>query len=125
MQTVNILEKKTLSKTLENQSTFQCHTSVEFDKAFRKLDKSAQKIIDRMIKEELSLEPYESKRLVSPELRGKRSIRKGDYRIIFAICQECKKLHEDRINNCYGCKRYGTNNVMIFLCGHRKRIYDT
>ncbi|MGA2681878.1 MAG: hypothetical protein ABSF44_08775 [Candidatus Bathyarchaeia archaeon] len=115
---------RTLSKEIESQSRFQCHKTVEFDKTLRKLHKPVQKLIDKIIQEVLFLEPYESERLVSPKFKGKRSLRKGDYRVIFAICEECRKLHEDRINNCYDCNQYGSNNVMIFLCGHRKHIYD-
>ena len=96
MKSVNTLEGKTSSKALGIKPRFQCQKTVEFERAFRKLDKSAQKIVNQIIQEVLFKEPYESKRLVSPELRGKRSLRKGDYRVIFSICEECKKLHEDR-----------------------------
>jgi mRNA-degrading endonuclease RelE of RelBE toxin-antitoxin system len=124
MQSVNHSEKQVSPKEQEQASRFQCLKTVEFERAFRKLDKPAQKQVDQIIQEVLFTEPYESKKLVSPELKGKRSLRKGDYRVIFSICEECKKLHEDRINNCFGCNRYETNNVMIFLCGHRNHIYD-
>jgi len=130
IQSVNVSESaqansRTLLKTIEPLSRFQCHKTVEFDKSFRKLDKRAQKLIDQKIQEVLFLEPYESKRLVSPQFKGKRSLRSGDFRIIFAICAECKLFHEDRINNCYDCNRYESNNVMLFLCAHRKHAYDT
>ena len=129
MQSVNISDNaqahsRTLLKTIDPPSRFECHTTVEFEKAFRKLDNPAQKKIDRIIQEVLFIEPYKSKKLCSPQFKGKRSLRTGDFRLIIAICAECRQLHEDRINNCYDCNRYGTNNVMIFLCGHRKHIYD-
>jgi mRNA-degrading endonuclease RelE of RelBE toxin-antitoxin system len=42
-------------------SNYQCHETTEFSKAFRKLDKKAQKIIDETIQDVLLLQPYESK----------------------------------------------------------------
>lgn len=103
---------------------FQCHKTAQFAKAFRKLDTNAQKSIDKAIQEVLFLRPYESKRLVSPEFRGKRSLRKGDLRIIFAVCEECRALGEVHINNCENCNEHRTSDVIIFVCGHRKHIYD-
>jgi len=88
------------------------------------LDGSAQKIIDTAIQETLYYHPYETKRLVSPKYRGKRSLRKWDYRIIFAICEECRKLNEQYSNDCKDCKKHGTNDVIMFTCGHRSHIYD-
>jgi len=56
MQGLNVSESartnsKTVLKIIEIQSLFQCHTTVEFDKAFRKLGKPAQKIVNQIIQE--------------------------------------------------------------------------
>lgn len=130
VQSVNVSDmaqtrNKTSLRTIQPESHFQCQTTVEFEKAFRKLDKPAQKKINRAIQEVLFIDPYESKKLCSPQFKGKRSVRTGNFRLIFAICAECRQLHEDRLNNCYNCNRYGKNNVIIFLCGHRNHIYDS
>jgi len=130
MQSMNMSDiaqahSRTFLKIIDPHFRFECHTTVEFEKSFRKLDKPAQKKIDRIIQEVLFIAPYESKKLCSPQFKGKRSVRIGDFRIIIAICAECRQLHEDRFNNCCDCNRYGTNNVMIFLCGHRNHIYDS
>ncbi len=103
---------------------YKCRKTAEFEKAFRKLDMSVQKMLGKTVEEVLSTQPYESKRLVSAELRGRRSLRKGDYRIIFAVCEECRKLQESYLNNCKTCNKHETNAVMLFTCGHRKHIYD-
>jgi mRNA-degrading endonuclease RelE of RelBE toxin-antitoxin system len=104
---------------------FQCQQTTEFSKAFHKLDKNAQKLIDKAIQEILVLQPYESKRLVSHEFKGKRSLRKGDYRIIFAVCEECRTLGEVYLNKCENCYEHKASDVVLFVCGHRKHIYDT
>ena len=62
MQSVNIsgnaqFQSKTWSKTIEPPPLFQCHAIDEFQKAFLKLDKPAQKKINRIIQETLFLEP--------------------------------------------------------------------
>ena len=95
-----------------------------FVKSFRKLDNNVQKMLDKTIQDALLMAPFETKRLVSPELKGKRSLRKGDYRIIFAVCGECRKLGEIHTNNCTNCKMHGTNDIIIFSCSHRKHAYD-
>ena len=102
--------------------SYNLHKTDAFVKSFRKLDHNVQKMLDKTIHDVLSVTPFESKRLLSPNLRGKRSLRSGNYRIIFSICEECRQLH-DR-NNCFNCNQYGTkNNVVIFMVGHRKNIY--
>ena len=103
---------------------YQCYRTDEFARAFSKLDSSVQRMIDKSIQEILYYRPYESRRLVSPEYKGKRSLRIKDYRIIFAICEECRKLNEMHLNGCRDCKKHGTNDIIMFTCGHRKHIYN-
>jgi mRNA-degrading endonuclease RelE of RelBE toxin-antitoxin system len=106
------------------QFPYKCNKTDEFEKAFRKLDTPVQKTIQKTIEEVLFRQPYASKKLISAEHKGKRSLRKGDYRILFAVCEECVKLREVDINRCKSCQSHGTNDVMIFTVGHRKKIYD-
>jgi mRNA-degrading endonuclease RelE of RelBE toxin-antitoxin system len=82
-------------------------------------------MLDTTIQDVLFNQPYETKRLVSIQYRGKRSLRRGDYRIIFAVCEECRKLDQVHLNNCKNCMKHGTNDIVMFTCGHRKHIYDT
>lgn len=120
-----VCENGTYQTEVKSQLGFQCQKTNEFDKAFRKLDKLAQRTIDKTINETLFSDPYESRRLVDPRLKGKRSIRSGNYRVVFAVCEECQKQHEERLNHCPGCDRNGTHKIVVFTCGHRNHIYDT
>jgi|GEM_PF-1693245 len=95
-----------------------------FVKSFRKLDGNVQRMLDKSMLDSLSRTPFETKRLVSPVLKGKRSLRKGDYRIIFAICGECRELGEIQANNCTNCRIHGTDDIVVFNCAHRKHAYD-
>jgi len=103
---------------------YRCHKTAEFDRAFRKLDKGVQELLDKTIQDVLFRQPYESKRLVSPENRGKRSLRRGDYRIIFAVCEECREMRLVHMNACENCDAHSTSDIILFVCGHRKHIYD-
>jgi mRNA-degrading endonuclease RelE of RelBE toxin-antitoxin system len=103
---------------------YQCYETTEFSKAFRKLNKNAQEIVDKTIQDGLLLQPYKSKRLVSPKLKGKRSLRRGDYRIIFAVCEECRAMRLVHMNACKNCDTHNISDIILFVCGHRKRIYD-
>ena len=113
-----------LNVTESSSINFKCHRTIEFDRSFRKLDNNIQRILDKTIQEVLFTQPYESKRLVAPENRGKRCIRKGNYRLIFGICRECREIGAVRLNNCIDCRNRGENDIMLFVCGHRKHVYD-
>ena len=102
---------------------YQCFRTDEFNRSFRKLDSSIQKIIDKAIREVLFNQPYKSKKLVSPELKSKRSLRAQDYRVVFAICEECRESNYMRLNGCKDCKKHGTNDIIMFTCTHRKHAY--
>lgn len=80
-QGVNISENartnsQTVSKTIEIQSLHQCRTLVEFNRAFRKLDKPAQKIVNQIIREvieELSrTSKHDAERLSIKHEQGRR-----------------------------------------------------
>jgi mRNA-degrading endonuclease RelE of RelBE toxin-antitoxin system len=114
----------TLNPTKSPGLYYKCQKTAEFEKAFRKLDMPVQKMIEKTIGEVLLRTPYESKRLISAEHKGKRTLRKGNFRILFAVCQECVKLHEVELNRCKRCETHETNDVVVFTVGHRKKIYD-
>lgn len=102
---------------------YQCYKTDEFTRAFRKLDPHIQRMINKAIQEILFCYPYESKPL-KYELEGKRSLRIKDYRIVFAICEECRKLNQTQLNGCKDCKKHGTNDIIMFTCDHRKHAYE-
>jgi len=90
-----------------------------------KLDKIIRERIDRAILEVLSDNPYKSKRISSQKHKGKRIFRVGNYRIIFAICEECKKFRFNESIRCKGCKKHGSSDVMLFAVSHRSIIYKS
>jgi mRNA-degrading endonuclease RelE of RelBE toxin-antitoxin system len=88
-----------------------------------RLDNPIRKRIDKAIIDVLSENPYKSKRVSAQEHKGKRIHRVGDYRIIFAICEECRKLGFTVIVRCKDCKKHGSNHVILFSVSHRAIAY--
>ncbi|MGB9694343.1 MAG: type II toxin-antitoxin system RelE family toxin [Caldisericaceae bacterium] len=95
----------------------------EFAREFRKLGPQVQKLLDNAIREILFNRPYSSK-VLKENLKGKRSLRVGNYRIIFAICEECRKENYVQLNGCKDCKKHGTNDIIMFTCGPRSKVYE-
>lgn len=58
------------------------------------------------------------------EHRGKRKYRKGDLRIIFAHCGECRSLAHQQYNGCEECTNNADDTLRFFAFGHRRDIYD-
>ncbi|MCD6242232.1 type II toxin-antitoxin system RelE/ParE family toxin [Candidatus Bathyarchaeota archaeon] len=73
-----------------------------FEKDFRKFEIKLRRRLDSAIRK-LETNPYLGKPLRG-ELMGKRSLRVGDYRVIYAV-DEDKKV------------------VILFTVGHRKAVY--
>jgi len=80
--------------------------------------------IERAIQEELTLRPKDVSELLRINLKGKRSFHVGDYRIVFALCEECRAEGFTQFNGCKDCRRHGRNDLIIFDVGHRGRIYE-
>ncbi|MCL1970219.1 MAG: hypothetical protein FWF66_01990 [Candidatus Bathyarchaeota archaeon] len=47
-------------------------------------------------------------------LRGKWKMRVGDYRILYAYCQDCKLHKNQSFNGCSGCGTKGDNALRVF-----------
>lgn len=90
---------KELKETGEIQ-TLQITTN--FEKAFRKYDKLIKQKVDLAIRQ-LEVDPYVGKTLRG-NLAGKRSIRSGDYRVLYGV-NEVEKI------------------VILYDTGHRKKAY--
>lgn len=65
------------------------------------------------------------------EFKGKRSHRVGDYRILFADCQECIERGDTEHNACDDCEElHGENHedpediIKLFETGDRPNVYD-
>lgn len=74
----------------------------------KKLEKEFDKEIREQIKkslEKLKTYPYHNTFHLKGEFQGKRKLRSGKMRIIFSICEECRKLGYKQFNNCGGCEK--------------------
>jgi len=56
--------------------------------------------------------------------QGKRQYRKGDLRIVFAHCEECRKLGHEEHNGCEECADNSDDTLRFFAFGHRKQIHE-
>ena len=65
----------------------------------------------------------EKSKLLKGEFEGKRSYSFGNYRIVFAICRECRKRGFVRFNRCSDCGEKPDNSIVFFDIEHRKRVY--
>jgi mRNA-degrading endonuclease RelE of RelBE toxin-antitoxin system len=79
-----------------------------------------KKIINKKVETVLKYNPYKSEKL-DPPLEGLRSyhIPNSEYRIIFAICNECREKHNQSKNNCPNsdCTHIPDESIMLFTCG--------
>jgi len=83
--------------------SFKLKFSHEFDRNFGKLQKDTRKAIASTL-EDLAFKPFSGK-LLKGKFKGLRSLRTGDYRIIYLINTEEKEIH-------------------VLTVGHRKKIYE-
>jgi mRNA-degrading endonuclease RelE of RelBE toxin-antitoxin system len=72
---------------------------------------------------ELSNEPYRAKEFLKGEFRGKRKYRRGRMRIIFAVCEECRRLNHRRFNQCADCDEMPNRAIKLFELGFRGAVY--
>ena len=74
--------------------------------------------------EKLRTNPYYN----SEQLSGKKGKRKHDlrpnYRLIFAICEECRNLNFIRNNGCSNCEENDDNTLVLFDVGPRENFYN-
>ena len=101
---------------------YRPYATERFNKSMSQLDRPVQQRVDKAVGE-ITTNPYASDLLKIP-LKGKRDYRIGDYRIIFAICEECRRENWVEFNRCSECKKHGRNDFILFDAGHRGRIYQ-
>lgn len=88
--------------------------------SFSSLSPRMKAIVDDKITNHIKHDPYDSEYL-RMELEGLRSYNKleTDNRIIFAICEECRRNGFEIANNCIDCKNIPDKAIMLFACdGH-------
>lgn len=99
-----------------------------FDRDLQRLNTSDRRMIDKVVNGKLAVAPYRgagNKGHLVGEFKGMRRIRIGrsGYRIIFAICEECKKLGFELIIKCADCRDMPRNAVKLFRVDKRPSIY--
>jgi len=72
---------------------------------------------------EIVRDPYKVSVFLKGDLKGKRKFRKGRVRIVFAICEECRRLGHQQINQCVDCDEIPNNAIKVFDVGLRGQIY--
>lgn len=87
------------------------------------LPKHMKGIVHDKVWNHIRHKPY-SYEYLSLELEGLRSFKfqSGD-RIIFAICEECRKNGFESVNNCPDCEEIAGNTIMLFVFGSHD-IYE-
>lgn len=105
---------------------YECIYSSTFDKNLRKLKKK-EKVAYHAIKkaiDKLRADPYHNTKLLHGDLKGKRNIYvgKGGLRILFAVCEECRKTGCQGLNGCADCHNYPPNTIFFFFFDKRSRM---
>lgn len=99
-------------------NSFEIHIFEDFKKVFKKLDRGIQVAIDKAIEEKIAKDPYRGSGNIGHlqgEFRGLRRIRvRRNWRIYFAICEECRKLGYQSLRGCKDCKELPSNAVRLF-----------
>jgi len=58
------------------------------------------------------------------DLKGKWKMKVGDYRLLFAYCEDCRAKGYERFNQCYECKSKNNDAIIYFDVIHRSNGYD-
>lgn len=82
------------------------------------LSSNMKKRVNDKVLNHIQPNPYNSEYL-SFELEGLRSYTKmiSDNRIVFAICEECRKNGFQDANNCFDCENIVDKTIMLFAFG--------
>jgi mRNA-degrading endonuclease RelE of RelBE toxin-antitoxin system len=100
--------------------------SDDFKKHLEKLTRRDNVLNKRIINqiEDMKNDPYRNSIELSYELKGKRRVKVGDYRLIYAVCSDCRKKGYVKFNQCYDCKSKDDNTIIFFDVFHRSKGYD-
>lgn len=83
-----------------------------------------KRMIEEKIQEMLN-DPFRDSIPLVGRGKGKRRTRVGgNYRLIHAICRECREKGHDSINQCEDCEQKPDNSIVYFDVEHRKHAYD-
>lgn len=101
--------------------TYVLQSTNVFDKRYSAF-RSEKERIDKGIKN-LSEHPGHNTKFLKGEFRGKRVCRIGKIRIIFAICEECRKEGHITLNGCVDCNEMQDKTIKLFDIDNRGNVY--
>lgn len=100
--------------------------SEDFKKHLEKLTKRDNILENRITNqiEDMKTDPFRNSIELTHELKGKRRVKVGDYRLVYAVCEECRKKGYENFNGCYDCESKPVNSIIFFDVFHRSKGYD-
>jgi len=100
---------------------YVAYFSDDFKKHLNKLTKRDTLLKKRILEkiEEMKNNPLRNSTELSGDFKGKHRIRVGDYRLIYAPCDDCRKKNYEKFNNCFGCDSRQSNSIVYFDVLHR------
>lgn len=89
-----------------------------FKKKLKKMDKNVEKAIHKTVNNKLKINPYSGKGNnghLQGEYLGLRRIRVlRKWRLVFSICEECRKLGYTGLRGCVDCNQNPDKTVVLF-----------
>jgi mRNA-degrading endonuclease RelE of RelBE toxin-antitoxin system len=100
--------------------------SDKFREPLKKLTKKDEHLKKRLLDQimEMEKEPPFSQVSLIGDFTGKWKMRVGDYRLLYAYCQDCKKHKHQSYNNCLDCNTKKDNTLIFFEVFHRSNDYS-
>ncbi len=105
---------------------YDAYFSDDFRKHFQKLTKKDNQLRNRLksrIEEMKTEKPRNPKEYIA-DLKGKWKMKVGDYRMLYAYCEDCRVKNYERFNQCLDCEAKEDNAVVYFDVIHRSQGYD-
>ncbi|MGA2973102.1 MAG: hypothetical protein ABSE39_10870 [Candidatus Bathyarchaeia archaeon] len=103
--------------------TYRLLKTKRFKKDFKLLDKPIAERIDKALDDLIIGNPYKETGPLQGPFRCKRKFRKGKYRVILTICEECMNKGDCRIvNGCQGSK-HSRNDIILLWIDLREDVY--
>jgi mRNA-degrading endonuclease RelE of RelBE toxin-antitoxin system len=99
-------------------------TTKELERNLRKLGKTpVHGLLDEGTRK-LQANPYHNTYHLEGPFSHYRVLKIGDYRLFFAVCQECRALGHQSLFGCSDCAEKKDNSVIQFKMRHRSIAYD-
>lgn len=106
---------------------YVAYFSDDFRKHLDKLTKRNSALKERILLkiQEMMNNPYRNSEELTGKFEGKRRIYvgKAGYRLIYSICEDCRKKHYETFNSCLDCQKRDNNSVVFFDVLHRSKGY--